>query len=110
MEHYLVLLGSGDFRQQWREKYNSPDDVRRSIASANLSEFMRRRPSHLQRHQDRFEQIAANMPVAFLSYQGFATFLREAKPAETDQSLGAEVYRNLILGLLHELEIRQLAT
>ncbi len=110
LRHHLVLLGSGQFRNQWREQFHSLADLRDAIASADLAAFIKKQPARFQSRQERFGQIVNQMRLAFTSYQEFAAFLRGVAPAETDQSPGAEVYRNLTLGVVDELKRRHLAT
>lgn len=110
LTHHFLLLGSGGFSNQWRETFGSTEDLRIAIAAADLSEFMRRQPAHFRPSLDRLRQIVSEMRLAFMDYQCLAAFLREALPEDADQSPGAEVYRNLTLGIVDELRRRQLAT
>ncbi len=57
----------------------------------------------------RLREIAEEMQIAYLNYDGFAAMLLDSVPNETDRSEGAEVYRNLIRGMIDELKRRKLA-
>lgn len=108
-EHYLALLGVGKFSNQWQEQFESTADLRIALARMDLSSFLNRQPIRFREHQHRFNEIVTNLNLAFISYSGLATFLHSVLPPDSDKSIGAEVYRKLITGLLGELNNRQLA-
>lgn len=110
-EHYLILLGSNPFAGMFRPRFEDMAKLKEAIAKENLTSFLLNKPAYFRReqHQQRFNKIVEKMRVEFLSYGGFARFLGEAKPPQTDQSPGAEVYRKLISGLTAEFERRKLA-
>lgn len=108
--HYLAFLGTGEFANQWQERFPSVAELRRAIANTDLGAFLNRQPIRFRQHQKRFNEIVENLHLAFINYPGLAAFLRSAAPPNSDESPSAEVYRKLISGLLGELNRRQLAT
>jgi hypothetical protein len=107
--HCLALLSDGAFARQWQEGFATPEEVRLALAEADLEAFLKRRPVRFQEHALRFTEIVSQLELAYLDYAGFAAFLRGAQPDASDTTAGAEVYRNLIAGLLAEMRSRQLA-
>jgi hypothetical protein len=110
IDHALLLMGRGEFRRQWYEQLSSCADLQAEIVSADLAGFMSRQPVHFREHSGRFAEIVRSLRLAYLDYERFAAVLREAFPREDEQSEGAEAYRNLLSGMIHELRRRTLAT
>ena len=108
-EHYLVLLGSGDFVGMFRERFESMAKLTEHIRNKDLNSFLLNKPAPFRKQPERLKQIVEQMDMRFLSYGQFARFLGEAEPPQTDKSPGAEVYRNLISGLVAELNRRKLS-
>jgi hypothetical protein len=106
--HFLGFLGARDFSHQWKEKYRSPSDLKRALSTVDLAVFLHRCPVRFRKHLNRFEEILDHLAISFMSYREFAEIVRAESPASTDISPGAEVYRNLISGLLLEFERRNL--
>jgi hypothetical protein len=106
--HYFILLGSGAFAKQWQERFATVADLIGEIAHFDLEAFLLKQPQHFRRHKERFGQILKEMHIEFLSYSGFTEFLQSVAPPPSDNSLGAEVYRNLIFGLTDEFKRRKL--
>ena len=106
--HCFVLVGAGDFPSQWQEQYASVTELKIALGHEDSALFLRTRADRLRKHEDRFMELVASLDMAFLSFADFATSLREAAPPDTDVSPGAEVYRNLIAGMLAELDRRRL--
>lgn len=109
LKHGLILLGSGNFENQWQEGFASLAELRSALEAADQRTFMHRQAAHLRGSLDRFLSVVAEMRIAFLNYRELATFLRSAAPHEADESPGAEVYRKLVQGMIDELCLRQLA-
>lgn len=107
MMHHFLLVGCGEFRDQWSKPLGSVSDLRRALLEADLDAFLKARPIEF-RLPDRFTAIVHEMRLAFLSYDSLASVLMQAIPNEGDSSDGAEVYRKLLDGLLDELKRRQL--
>jgi hypothetical protein len=109
-EHYLVLLGSGNITGQFPQRFKSSDELIVAIKEKELlSRFLAEKPSVFRQEKQRLEQIVENMKVKFLNYKDLTDILIRAAPKETDQSAGAEVYRNLIDGLCSEISRRKLS-
>ena len=106
--HCLALVGAGDFPSQWKGQYASVTELKIALDNKDPALFLRTRADRLRKHEDRFMEIVASLDMAFLSFADFATSLREAAPSDTDVSPGAEVYRNLIAGILAEFDRRRL--
>jgi hypothetical protein len=108
--HYLGFLGFGEFSKQWQEQFPSVAELKLAIANTDLSSFLGNQPSHFREHQARFSEIVASIEIESINYSQFAEFLRNTAPPNCDQSPGAEVYRNLISGLVEEFRRRHLTT
>lgn len=108
-KHYLAVLGAGEFSNQWQEQFSSVAELRHAITNADLPSFLSKRPVRFREHQRRFNEIVASLDLAFVNYSGLAAFLRGVAPPDSDTTLGAEVYRKLVSGLLGEFKTRQLA-
>lgn len=106
--HGLVLLGCGDFRNQWEERYESAADLRAALAEADLDSFLKKQPKHLRGQATRFREIIGSLDFRYLPYEELAGYLLSKSPASSDSSLGAQVYRKLISGLIGELKARHL--
>jgi hypothetical protein len=109
MKHHLLLMGAGEFCKQWRESF-SVVELREAVLSHDLPGFMSKVDKTLRDRESRVREIAGEMPIAFLSYEGLATLLLNSGPDDTDLTDGAEVYRNLIGGMIGELRRRELVT
>ena len=106
--HGLVLLGRGDFQDQWEERFESTADLRAALAQADLDSFLKEKPKHLRGQVTRFREIIRSLDFHYLQYEELAVYLFSARPAISDSSLGAQVYRKLISGLIGELKERKL--
>jgi hypothetical protein len=56
----------------------------------------------------RFCEIVDAMKIGFWNYESFSKFLQDIRPPDLDESLGAEVCRNLVDGLRGEFTVRKL--
>jgi hypothetical protein len=110
MDHAFLLVGSRELGKQWREQLYSCEDLRKRIESADPADFLRTRPKHFRKHSERFAEIVRNLRLAYLDYEQFAAILLDALPGEDARCEGAEAYRNLLSGMIHELHRRNLAT
>jgi len=108
LQHYLLLLGPGDFSGLWNEKFKTTADLHDAISNANLPAFLDQQPVRFRSHQEQFAGVVGRLQISWLTYGQLSDFLRAASPAETDLTQGAEVYRKLISGLLGELSARNL--
>jgi hypothetical protein len=108
-EHFLALLGSGDFANQFRGKrFDSTDKLTDFIRKEELTSFLHNKPRRFHEYQQRLQEIVNTMQMQFLNYAAFAAFLEHAAPPVLDKSPGAEVYRKLIFGLCKEIKDRHL--
>jgi len=96
--HYLVLLAPGEFSEMFKERFESTEKLRGAIANQDLPSFLLNKPAPFREQPERLKQLAEQMRISFWNYERFALSLCEAKPPETDQSLGADVYRKLVDG------------
>lgn len=108
-EHYLGFLGEGAFSNQWQEKFQSIDDLRTAVSSADKTAFLNRQPPRFRAHEERFLAIVNTMALTFINYAALANFLRAEIPPPLDTSRGAEVYGKVLQGLIDELHSRGLA-
>ncbi len=108
-KHYLVLLGSGDITKQFPKRYKSTHELTDAIKKENLTTFLGNKPKVFRQNPQDLQRIVDDMNVQFLNYKDFIDILEGATPQQTDQSAGAEVYRNLINGLCHEIRLRKLS-
>jgi hypothetical protein len=106
--HYLGFLGSGEFRDQWKEKFRTIADLRQVLDTVDVGLFLTKQPIRFRAFEARLREIVNEIEFGFINYEDFAEVLRLGAPVETDNSQGAEVYRNLIHGLLSELTLREL--
>jgi hypothetical protein len=107
--HYLGFLGVGEFHNQWKEKFESIESLRTELEKADLIAFLARQPMRFRDSEARLRRIIEELRFSFISYQGLAKVLRSDLPEESDSTSAAEVYTNLIRGLLAELHDRDLA-
>jgi hypothetical protein len=108
MEHYLALLGSGNITNQFPKGFNSIPELTLVIKNKPLDSFLHNKPEIFRQGEQRLQEIVNGMHVQFLNYKELTDILKGATPEQTDQSAGAEVYRNLINGLCHEISRRKL--
>jgi len=106
--HYLGLLGPGTFTRQWKEAFTTPEDLRVALMNADTQTFIAKQPAHFRSHRERFKEILANLVIGFQDYESFADVLLKGSPNPDDKTNGAEVYRNLISGMVGELKFRKL--
>jgi hypothetical protein len=107
-QHLLVLLGCGGFDGMWEEKFRDLAAMRSGINATDLNAFLQKMPPPFRSHSAQFTRIVDELQVACLNYRQLADFLRAAYPPENDVTTGAEVYRKLLGGMLHELSVRGL--
>lgn len=110
-DHFLVLLGSGTFATQWRNHFESIERLREAISTEAVAAFILKQSASLRAHSKRFSEIVDQMQLAFLNYDSFARLLRTVADGQgQEDSPSAEVYRNLIHGLIGEFERRELCS
>jgi hypothetical protein len=107
-EHYLVLLGPGAIQNQFAQRFKSSDELADALKKQDLIKFLGNKPPIFSQDRDHLQRIVEHMNVRFLNYEELTNILAVAIPQRSDQSAGAEVYRNLINGLCHEMSRRQL--
>ena len=110
MNHALVLMGRGAFRRQWYEQLSSCADLHAKLVSIDLTDFMGHQPAHFREHSERFGEIVRNLRLGYLDYEHFAAVLRNSVPCDEDKTEGADVYRKLLSGMIHEMSRRTLTT
>ena len=108
-EHYLVLLGPGAIENQFTQRFKSSDEITDALKKEDLTKFLSKKPPIFRQDQEHLQRIVKNMKVRFLNYEELTNILTDAVPQQSDQSAGAEVYRNLINGLCHEISRRRLS-
>jgi hypothetical protein len=106
-EHLLLFLGSGGFPSLWHEGFADVEDMGKMLDGERLA-FLTGKPKHFQDLEARFFEIVSLLSVAFINYGALAGVL-EAEVTPCDESLGGEVYRNLVGGMVAELKRRCLA-
>ena len=113
MQHSLIFLGKGNFSDLWKasERYESPGCLRGDMSSdafqGRLCEFLSTMPRHFRDKAERYSEIVSSLLIGYLSYDAFANVMKNELPL-CGTSVGCEVYRNLIEGLLCELHRRGL--
>ncbi len=108
LEHNLILLAKAPLSRSFNKNIDSIDAVHKTVAEQDLKKFLCGKPLTFRKQSVRFEEIVSQMRLAFVSYDMLAHFLRGTAPPKNDESAGAEVYRNLIDGIVGELHTRQL--
>jgi hypothetical protein len=110
MQHILAFLGVGDFSNMFRNNIASVASLKRQIETEKHAYFTKLagRAKRFQAWESRYFEILESLYIGFISYWSFADLLRSEMPS-LDGSPGAEVYRNLTIGMLRELESRGLA-
>jgi hypothetical protein len=106
--HCLLLLGRGDFTNQFKERFETLEVLKDHATKKELDDFLRNKPSWATAKRGRLREILLGMDVEFWNYERLAEYIRPLRPADSDRSAGAEVYRKLIDGLLEELMLRKL--
>jgi len=106
--HCLAFLGTGDFKKQFEERFQSLDKLKEALSQADFHEFLGRMPKRFRDGEARLRQIVVNLRLSYITYEELASDLLQQVPEESDPSLGAEVYRRLILGIVDEIEERRL--
>lgn len=107
-DHFLGFLGSGGFSDQWKERFDSIEELRQAIAEIDYAPFLEKQPLHFREHAPRFAQIVKGLFFCFITYEELAGYLLRETPLPSDVSPGAEVYRKLIEGVTGELRLRKL--
>jgi hypothetical protein len=110
LSHHLLFLSQGDFSALWPEKFKTVDAVREAVDAADLAAFLKQQPVRFRSYIDEFTRIVRELKMNRQTYAQFADFLHAAAPPASDNSLGAEVYRKLLAGVLNELRLRQLTS
>jgi len=105
-KHHLIFLGVGGFGDLWKERFRSLGELKQVLETKKES-FLDGRPERLRAERARYEEIVSTLSIGFLSYGAFADLLRTERDS-LDDSMGAQVYRNLIDGMLHELNERKI--
>ena len=108
-EHFLGFLGSGNFVDQWKERFDSIESLRQALLEADYVSFLANKPLHLRDQAPRFAQIVKTLSFCFVTYEELAGYLLGESPEPTDVSPSAQVYRKLIEGVTGELKLRRLA-
>jgi hypothetical protein len=106
--HHLVMLGRGPFERMWKEGFKEPVQLRSALTATDLQVFLQSLPVDFSQRLEHLRRIVGELQIGFLTYAELAHFLRQSLPSEDDGTLGAEVYRKLILGVLDELNVRHL--
>lgn len=107
-QHYLVLLGKTHLSSMFSPRIDSIEMLKNALLNADLPSFLKDKPRHLKDRQERFFQIVNEMQIVFITYDDLAQMLWGSVPREADKSAGAEVYRNLVSGLVAEFKRREL--
>jgi hypothetical protein len=69
--------------------------------------FLAKRPTCFREEEVRFFDIVKSLSIGFVSYRNFAGLL-SAEKERLDSSEESEAYRNLLNGMISELEEREL--
>lgn len=107
-QHFLLFLGIGGFSSLWQKGLASVDDLRRVLEAEKLT-FLDGRPKRFQERKSRYFEIVSSLSIGFISYGSLANIL-ETEIKAPDGSAGAQVYRNLVGGIVAELRSRGLAS
>jgi len=107
-QHFLVYLGREKFSRLWREGFTNPSDLQVVLADIDVASFLEKQPVRFRSHAQRFGEIVRGLAVGWLSYTDLAEHLVACMPAPSDESDAAEVYRNLLGGMLYALSSRNL--
>jgi hypothetical protein len=104
--HSLVFLARGPFSKLWRQGYATVDDLRLALEAEKHS-FLGRRPAIARQLEDRYFEIVSSISIGFMTYDTLAG-LMSSEIDTTDSTKGAQVYRNLVGGMVNELNRRGL--
>jgi hypothetical protein len=106
MQHSLIVMGKSDFNRVWKERYSSPEELR-IVLESQMQMFLAKRPTCFREEEVRFFDIVKSLSIGFVSYRNFAGLL-SAEKERLDSSEESEAYRNLLNGMISELEEREL--
>lgn len=114
-EHYLIILGQGKLSNQFKAKdhFDTKERLKEQMKK-NCQAFVDKREKKDRRfleengNAQRFVKIIDDMRIHFWNYQDFSEFLEHEKPPESANSLGGQVCRKLIDGLIEEFRCRKL--
>lgn len=107
MQHSLIYLGQGDFQALWGEHFFSVADLRRALED-HMHSFLTGRKECFREQAEQFFGIVKSLSIGFINYKDFARLLT-AEEAHLDESIGSEVYQNLLNGMETELKDRGLS-
>jgi hypothetical protein len=110
MEHVLAFLGPDTFSRLWAKGFASVDDLKMQVEVERSTCFRRLsgKAKRFREHESRYFEILSSLSIEFISYRSLADFL-EAEISPSDESMGAQVYRNLVVGMVEEMKVRGLA-
>lgn len=108
MKHSHVLLGKGTFSGLWKRQLASVDHLRPLLTEKEIDAFLVGKSASIRDNKARFCEIVSEMQIGFITYQDLSQCL-EAEIEASDGCAGAEVYCNLVNGMIGELRRRKLA-
>lgn len=108
--YYLLFMGKGEFRDQWREKFEDTKAMSLALRETTFSGSLKRWASKIMVDEGEIGAAADKTAFSFLSYQGFASSLAAFKKDIDGASPHSETIVELFNGMLAELRERRLAT
>ena len=105
--HYLAFLAPGAFSSLWKEGWSDVGQLTSMLHKADIAAFLEKQPNEFRMRSSRLRRIVETVKLGHITYREVTEFLQGIAPSAT--SGGAEVYRNLIDGLVGELKLRKLA-
>src|SRR5882762_3961975 len=73
-EHHLVLLGSGNFANQWAERFAAIEAAKLAVISADSAAFLQSMPARFRGHEGQFKRIVGELRLAYMNYGSLAEF------------------------------------
>ncbi len=105
-QHCLILLSQGPFSSLWTERLDNLEELHQKLESEK-EDFLSRQADKYRQQKSRYFDIVSSLSTGFITYRQLSDVLTgEVQRAEECES--AQVYQNLIQGLVNELTKREL--
>ncbi len=105
-QHCLILLSKGPFSSLWPERFDNPEKLKHKLETEK-EEFLAKQENKYRQQGSRYFEIVSSLSIGFMTYKQLSEVLLTAIQ-RTQECESAQVYRNLIQGMVDELIKREL--
>jgi len=99
-------MGKGEFKDQWREKFEDTESMKLALREATLSNSLQRWASKMKVHELEILDAAENTDFSFLNYGGFAASLSAFKRGVSNATPYSATIIELFDGMLTSVSWR----